>query len=231
MHSRADFLASGTLAAIGATTGRSKPAATPSPPASISEPPETIPPLAFDLAAFDARTTAPAAHRHLFAATKMHGGEPLGAVDSTQQAYKLIGVPITGVMTAMVLYHGTSIMMAFDDAVWRTFFVPALPHFPPFAAEDVAAYTAAKGNPLRTAMKPDDASMESLAATGTMFFVCNNAAKGFAHLLGATLKKPPLDVYHEMVAGLLPGASLVPAGVWAIHALQERRFTYLQTTI
>jgi intracellular sulfur oxidation DsrE/DsrF family protein len=38
-------------------------------------------------------------------------------------------------------------------------------------------------------------------------------------------------VYDRLTKALVPSASVVPAGVWAVHAIQERRFTYLQTTL
>jgi hypothetical protein len=96
----------------------------------------------------------------------------------------------------------------------------------------LADYTGAKNNPfLRPGKDPDAPSIEQLVKAGTLFYVCNNAAHGFAMLLGRLTKQTPASVYDRLVAGLAPGVVLVPAGVWAIQALQERHFTTLQTTL
>jgi intracellular sulfur oxidation DsrE/DsrF family protein len=95
----------------------------------------------------------------------------------------------------------------------------------------MAGYKGTRTNPFLKSTKPEEASVESLVKGGTIFFACNNATQGFAHLLASIAKSPPRAMYDRLVAGLVPGASLVPAGVWAVHALQDRHYTYLQTTL
>lgn len=230
MHTRADFLAAGALAALIPSLGTAAQAqdaalaATP-PPA------DAIPPLSFDLAAFDAATGKPASHRPMFASTKLAGGTVLDAVKSTLDAFALLKEPLASVSSAVVLYHGASIMLAFDDGVWQELLLPAFPKLPPHIRDDVADYKDAHGNPFHKPAKPDQVSVDGLAKSGTLFFVCNNATEGFAHLLAGITKSSQLKVYRQLVAGLVQNASLVPAGVWAVHALQERRYTYLQTTL
>jgi hypothetical protein len=41
----------------------------------------------------------------------------------------------------------------------------------------------------------------------------------------------PAAAYAKLASNLVPHAMLVPAGVWAVHALQEARFTYEQVTL
>jgi hypothetical protein len=49
--------------------------------------------------------------------------------------------------------------------------------------------------------------------------------------LGGFSATSPEDVHAEFRAHLLPGALLVPAGVAALNAAQEARFTYVQAAL
>jgi intracellular sulfur oxidation DsrE/DsrF family protein len=146
-------------------------------------------------------------------------------------AYASLNVPASDVATAVVLYHGASIALAFDDAIWKALFGPAIPKLSQRVRADVAEYAHATANPFLSSSKPGATTVGSLIANGTLFFVCNHAVRGFAETLAPIAKRPAGSVYGELAAGLVPGATLVPAGVWAVGALQERGFTYLQTTM
>jgi hypothetical protein len=50
-------------------------------------------------------------------------------------------------------------------------------------------------------------------------------------MTATTLGKPFDDVYSDFAHHLVNNAMLVPAGVWAVHAIQEQRFTLLQTSL
>jgi hypothetical protein len=227
MPSRRTFLAAGALAAAIPAAAALPAGAAPASPA----PEPTIAPLAFDLAHFDAIANRAARHRNMFATTKLERGSALEAVKNTLDAYALLKEPLDAIATAVVLYHGASIVMAFDDAVWKELLVPAIPKAPSFVKPDLTAYERATANPFLVAKNNGDTSVPALVRSGTSFFVCNNAAKGFAGFVAHALGGRPVDVYAQMVSGLVPGALLVPAGVWAVHALQERKYTYLQATL
>ncbi|MBV8491152.1 MAG: hypothetical protein JO199_11540 [Candidatus Eremiobacteraeota bacterium] len=229
MSSRKEFLGAGAVAALVPALGAapaSSPSASPSP-----APEPTFPPLNFDLAAFDAACARPAAHRHMFASTLLSDGRPLDAIKTVFDVYTSLGVAASAVATSAVLYHGASICLALNDDVWRTILLPAIPKMQDGPMrKDLEDYKSGSGNPFRQSKKPGGVSYELVAAQGTLFYVCNEAAKGFASFLSKLNDAAPLETYAAIVKGLLPSASLVPAGVWAIHAIQERGFTYLRTT-
>ena len=235
MQTRLDFLGAATLAALAPVAADAAASPSPAPAASPAAQP-TIGPLPFDLAAFDAALETSAPHKHLFAATKLESGLVLGQMRGTLKAYAEIGTPLTDVRPAAVFYHGGSIMLAFDDAAWNAYFIPMQPKTAAGANEYSKDFATVwdgqkRGNPcLHKTGSADDTSIEGLTQDGARFFVCNNAAKGFAGFIARALKKSPLEVYRGMVAHLLPNAMLVPAGVWAVHAVQERHYTLLQTT-
>jgi pimeloyl-ACP methyl ester carboxylesterase len=86
------------------------------------------------------------------------------------------------------------------------------------------------GNPLMKKKGRDwDSSIPALVANAnTRFFVCNLATHGYASRFAKQLHLSAKDVYEDLASHLIPNAMLVPAGVWAIHAIQERQYTLLQ---
>lgn len=61
--------------------------------------------------------------------------------------------------------------------------------------------------------------------------MCNHATEGVASGVARKLGKNPADVYKTMSTHLVPNAMLVPAGVWAVHAVQERHYTFLPASL
>jgi hypothetical protein len=65
--------------------------------------------------------------------------------------------------------------------------------------------------------------------------VCNNALSGIAAKIAQQVapagtkatRDQVVAIHDEMVQHFLPGATLVPAGVAALNAAQEARFTLL----
>ncbi len=195
-----------------------------------------VPPLNFSVASFDTLLGRPAAHRHLFASTKIDDGTVLDAMHNTVRAYTEVGIDAGQVFPVAVLYHGVSIALAFDDAAWNQWLIPALPKYLKDEHDDVDDLKAGKGNPfLHRADQTDgnfDASIETLVTqAGAHFFVCDHALRGLSGSLAGTANLSQAQVYDRLTKALIPSASVVPAGVWAVHAIQERRFTYLQTTL
>jgi hypothetical protein len=216
MTTRRAFLIAGTLAAA-------------MPHAAFAEK------LNFDLDAFNALLDGAQSHKHLFAATEINGGEVLGAVRNTLNAYRDVGSNWNDVLPAVVLYHGISIVLGFDDTIWNRYVIPASHKMGPSIAKQIASVrkSGGSGNPcLRKQGGDNDTSIQSLVAdAGTRFFVCNNAARGFSSYIATRFHIGEADVYDEVSRHLAPNAMLVPAGVWAVHAIQEQRFTLLQTSL
>jgi hypothetical protein len=231
VQTRSDFLATGTLAMLTPAVGVSPPPSSPKP-----SPEPSLPPLHFDLGAFDATLNVAASHRLLFASTKLDGGIVLDAMRNTLNAYRDVGISLGDVRPVAVLYHGLSFALGFDDAMWNEYFIPVFSKAKhDFTKDFDTVYTSkTRGNPcLHKHGGRDDTSIESLVAdAGARFFVCNNAAQGFArYIIAPFLKKPAIAVYNDLVAHLVLNAGLVPAGVWAVHAIQEQKYTLLQTSL
>ncbi len=222
---RAQILALGAAAMIPATA------------ASVASAASAAPAFHFDQARFDAILASPARHRQCFASTKLSDGLVLEKMVSSMYAYEITLSQGAGALHAVaVLYGGLSVALAFNDELWNEIVVPSYARIEPkyrvqFASQPVAG----KGNPYlhRASSQPlvDDQAVEPLVSRGANFFVCNNALEGYAGLFARALDASSDAIYQRLVKGLVPGSMPVPAGVMAINACQEARFTYLQVTL
>jgi len=228
MTTRKDFLVASTAAALAPAAVN---AATGSASASHAA---DIPAFVFDKAAFDAIATRDVRHRFSFASEKLQGGQICYSMTNVLDACDgALGEKPVSATSAAVLYHGTSLALGFNDVVWNEMFAKALPKLAPSIRADIADLKAGDGN--QWLHKPKvgdyDASIDTLGKRGAVFFLCNNATTGFARSLATALGIAPAAAYAKLTTNLVPHAMLVPAGVWAIHALQEAHFTYQQVTL
>lgn len=227
MTTRKDFLIASAAAAALAPAAASAAAAT---PAMSGE----IPAFVFDKAAFDAIATRDVKHRFSFASEKLQDGQICSTMTNVLDACDgALGEKPVSATSAAVLYHGTSLALGFNDVVWNEMFAKALPKLAPGIRADLGDLKAGDGNQWLHKPKSGDydASIDTLGKRGAVFFLCNNATTGFAHSLATALNITPAAAYAKLTSNLVPHAMLVPAGVWAIHALQEAHFTYQQVTL
>ncbi len=221
MQTRGDFLTTtGSLAALLPMSG-----GTPQPGASPVGAPsmEEVLPSGFQFGVFDAALATPAKQKHLFACIT-EASVALTAVRTTLNAYHVLGVPAADVQPVVVFYHGVAVLSAFDDAMWTRYVMPTNSALASDLKEKIT------GNPL---MKKKGGAWDSsipalVASANTRFFVCNLATHGYASRFAKQLHLSAKDVYEDLASHLIPNAMLVPAGVWAIHAIQERQYTLLQ---
>jgi intracellular sulfur oxidation DsrE/DsrF family protein len=165
---------------------------------------------AFDRAAFEARIRAPFRHRQAFAAPRVANGAVLGFMLNSLNAYEYGFGEGPGTLHAAAVFYSIGVTMAMDDEAWNTFHLSDLT----VRSGDAVPAHAGDGNPF--------GSFAELQQRNASFFVCSNALRDLAGRAGTTI-----DV---LSTHLLPGMMLVPAGVAALNALQEERFTLFQTT-
>jgi intracellular sulfur oxidation DsrE/DsrF family protein len=184
----------------------------------------------FDRARFNEILSKPVKHKQCFGVTNLSNGDALDGMNNSIGAYDDFLKEGPGAMQAVaVLYHGASIGFALSDSVWNELIIPSMRYAPDRIRKDIGAARPGKGNPfLRSAPgDPGGVSIESLVAKGASFFVCHNAIVGFTYLVARALKASPEKVYAQILAGIVPGALAVPAGVMAINACQEAKFSYI----
>jgi hypothetical protein len=72
-------------------------------------------------------------------------------------------------------------------------------------------------------------SVRALQARGTVFWQCQYALNFVAQGLADATGRPLDEVRADLIAGLNPGARLVPSHMLALGLAQERGFTYVRT--
>ena len=164
----------------------------------------------FDRAAFEARLRLPFPHRQAFASAEVAGGAVLGFMSNSLNAYEQgFGEGPGTLHVAAVLYHN-GVALALNDDAWQTFDLASA-----LRGAGDHAEASPGGNPFVRSSQgwaPAD-----LQRRGASFFVCRNALIDLARRCSTTL--------DALKSRLLPGMMMVPAGVAAINALQEERFT------
>ena len=119
-----------------------------------------------------------------------------------------------GTLHAAAVFYRSGVALGLDDAAWHTYGLSSMLNG---AGDHVAS---ADGNPFLHA--PPGWSITDLQRRNASFFVCQNALGDLARRCGTS---------PDTLAGhLLPGMMLVPAGVAAVNALQEERFTLFVAT-
>ena len=223
MSTRMEFLAGGAVTALAASTSQ-----TPNPHRETS--------FHFDRERFSQILHRPAPHKQCFGNVDIAGGSVLFLMNNSIDAYADALAEGPGSLQAVaVFYHRASIFMALDDAFWNEMIGPAMVNLPGALRTSLADFKPRRGNPYlhSAAATRDDVSIESLARKGASFFVCNNALHGWSGVLADALGAPHThaSVYARALASIVPAAMVVPAGVMAINAAQEARFTYLQVSL
>ena len=173
--------------------------------------------VTFDRAAFEARIRQPFPHRQVFGSGAVNDGAIFGFMNNSLDAYERgFGERPGTLHAAAVLYH-TAVVMALDDAAWRSLDVGAL-----IASRgDRAAAIPGGGNPYLHG--PTGRTIADLQRRNASLFVCNNALEDFARHTSTTV--------DALRPHLVPGAFMVPAGVATVNALQEERFTLFVATV
>lgn len=217
MSTRKDFIAASSLFALAPAVAQ---AASPSP-----SPDARSLRLNFDKARFNRMLARPAVHKQCFGATKIDAAGVIEGMNNTIDAYvEYFGETPASVHTVAVLYHGAAIALAMNDSVWNEILLPLAKGALPKLRDQFAGAKPGKGNPYIK-------DVQQAVARGSSFFVCHNAIVGFSQMAAGALKKPVEKVHAAMIAGIVPGALAVPAGVMAINACQEAKFTYIQASL
>jgi intracellular sulfur oxidation DsrE/DsrF family protein len=227
--SRRAFVAGAVVvAAAGTAQAADAPASTPPVPSNFYD----AVPYKFDLGACTAVLERPFPHRQVVGATTYaEGVSALAFMRNTINAYAdpiYFDAGPKSVHAAAVFYHGASVFIAVDDAMWAKY---------PLSDFIAAPGTAPKPDAKPVHSNEHAADLNGLVATyGASFFVCNNALSGLAGAIAmkvapagtAATRDQVVAIHDELSAHFLPGVMLVPAGVAVLNAAQEARFTFLR---
>src|ERR1700678_2080175 len=232
MFSRRNFVAAGASAA--ALSCPASPAVAQGQPAAVAPNAAGTVPYHFDRAAFMAVIERPYPHRQLVVPASWEAATvAMAHVRNSLAAYAdpngFAGGP-NSLHSATVLYMGYSIHLALNDAMWAKYPIGLMSdeEMRPTDLSNRAYWTALKKNTMIDSMRP-------LMDQGLSIFVCNNALSGLALTIarriepsGSTVTREQVVAVHDdLAANFVPNTILVPAGVAAVNAAQEARFTFM----
>lgn len=134
-------------------------------------------------------------------------------------------------LSAVLVVRHTAIAMALGDDVWAKYKLGEQ-----FNITDPATKAPALRNPFAHVRPGEfqpfpDAAVDKLLARGVKIGVCNVALTLRSARAAQPLGMTKEDAKKEWVAGLLPGAAVVPSGVLAVNRAQEHNCTYCSAAL
>ena len=165
-------------------------------------------------------------HRQVFDAPSLQQGKVLqqtrNFLDAYGDAYGLRDADLS----AAVVVHGTALPLGFADATWERFGLGSR-----YNIQDPGTRAPATRNVFSDGrpgdLIPAGASVRALQQRGVVFVLCNNTLKRATSEIAGSLNSTPETVRQELLRGLIPGVTVVPAAVVALNRAQERGLTYV----
>jgi hypothetical protein len=206
--------------------------ATPAAPRSeMPSGPMPVPPKEWDSSWMNRITSK---HKAIFDSPEINDGTALYHAMSYLDSVKdVFGTGDSDASVVVVLRH-RAVPLLFNDAMWAKYDIgTATKTNDPKTGKPVTRNiyyqdVDANGNP--TADEKPSATIKSLSARGVIFVGCDLATRGFSSRAAAAAKLTPQQVYEDIRANLVPGATLMPTGVFATLLAQEVGCSLMRST-
>ena len=130
---------------------------------------------------------------------------------------------------AVIVFRQSGTVLGFNDSIWERYAVGERAKM-----EDPATKAPYRRNPIWKAApgSPDyevASSLDTLTARGAIVLVCNLAAGNIASALAHSANKSAEEAQADVRKNLIPGALLVPSGVFALIRAQNAGCAFLRT--
>jgi len=224
------------VACAPATTATNAPSqapkpATPAPQTEMPSGPMPVPPKEWD-SSWMGRITAK--HKAIFDSPEISEGTALYHAMSYLGSVKdVVGTGDSDASVVVVLRH-RAVPLLFNDAMWAKYDLGTATKTndsktgKPATRNIYYQHGDANGHP--AADDKPSATIQSLSARGVIFVGCDMATRGFASRAAAATKQPSQQVYEEIKANFIPGATLMPTGVFATLMAQEAGCSLMRST-
>jgi len=131
----------------------------------------------------------------------------------------------------VVILRHEGIPYAFEDRLWAKYNLGEMFKLDDPATAGKRATRNAFWKPAKGAFKVPgfgevQIGINELQDSGVQFVVCSAAMTVYSAIVAEGMKMKPEDVYNDWKAGLLPGITPVPSGVWAVGRAQENKCAY-----
>jgi hypothetical protein len=162
-----------------------------------------------------------AKYRVVFDATNIADGFALDLAADFLDTFHEVYSATDQEMRAVIVMRQLGTPMALKDEMWARYSIGE-----DRKVNDPATHAAAKRNPFyrsapgASAMAAS-AKLETLVTRGTIVLVCNRAAMNLAASLAERTKRDVEEVRAQVRNGLIPGALLMPDGIFALIRAQN----------
>lgn len=175
-----------------------------------------------------------ARHKAVFDSPEIQDGTALwhamGYLGSVKDVF---GTGDSDASVVVVLRH-LAVPMLFNDAMWAKYDIGAETKTldektrTPVKRNVFYQHLDKDGNPVRDE-KPSP-TIESLTRRGVIFIGCDLATRGFSYRMAQKTKQEQRAVYDELRENLVPGATLMPTGIFGMLLAQEAGCSLLKST-
>jgi intracellular sulfur oxidation DsrE/DsrF family protein len=171
---------------------------------------------------------ASARYRVVFNASEVSEGAAFNFVSSFYNDYHEVHGTTDDQLRPVVVIRRLGTALALNDALWDRYAIGE-----DAKITDSATHAPARRNVFwKTATTTDDSShtIETLQRRGMINLVCNVALGRMASRIAEATHKKAEDVQAEFRANLLPGAILVPSGIYALIRAQNAGCAWMPGT-
>jgi hypothetical protein len=161
-----------------------------------------------------------ARHRQVVDATWVNDGAPL------EYAHNFLATnPGPRAALVVVILRAGALPIALNSEMWAKYKIGES-----FKITDPETKAPAVKNPfLRPkpgVLRSDDGAVDRLLAAGAVFGACDVALHGQSKRLAVNAGVSAEDAATEWAANVIPGITIIPAGVWGVNRAQEAGCTY-----
>ena len=175
-----------------------------------------------------------AKHKAVFDSPEIADGTALYQAMSYLDSIKdVFGTGDSDASVVVVLRH-RAVPLLFNDAMWAKYDLgtatKTLDEKTKTAVKRNTYYQTldAQGNP-KDDGKPSE-KIKSLTARGVIFVGCDMATRAFSSRAAAAAKLSSQQVYEDIKANLVPGATLMPTGIFGMLMAQEAGCSLMRST-
>lgn len=171
---------------------------------------------------------AKAQYRVVFDATNISDGYALDTAGVFLSHYHEVHGTSDEQLRAVIVMRQLGTPLALGDAIWDKFALGE-----ELKINDRLTQQPARRNPY---LKPNpsngssDNSLETLRSRGTILLLCNIAMNNWSSRHAEMTKRPVDEVKEEVRANLVPGAIVVPSGIFALIRAQNAGCAYMRGT-
>ena len=168
-----------------------------------------------------------AKYKAVFDSTSLSDGAALDLASDIQGAFKEV-YGSDDVARMVIVMRQLGQVMAFNDDMWNRYAIGE-----ERKVNDPVTKQPARRNPYAKAMpgEPDwavSSKLDALHARGAVFLVCNRASMNWAAGAAQKTGKDVEQVRADVRANLVPGAALMPTGVFALVRAQNAGCAYMK---